>query len=382
MKTKKVLHIVTISFVIKHFFGEQFNYLHNKNGNKYYLACSPSRELLEWQQELNYKPVPVEITREISPIKDIKAILFLIKFIRKEKIDVVVAHTPKGGLLGMIAAFLVGVRSRIYFRHGIAYETSKGVRKIILKNIERLSGFLAHKVVNVSNDVREYSINDKLNDRNKNIILGKGTCNGVDALRRFNPKSYADVEINELRQQYGIKETDFVVGYVGRLVHDKGIDDLVDAWREFSKKNQDIKLLLIGPFEEKDSVREDVKEVILNDDTIIFTGYVRDSAKFFKLMSVFVLPTYREGFPTVSLEASSMNLPVIITKATGCQEAIIEGNTGIFIENTSVSIEKAIQYYKDNPNKCVEHGKLGRQFILENFEQSIIWEMINKELNY
>lgn len=382
MKTKKVLHIVTISFVIKHFFGEQFDYLHNKTGNKYYLACSPSRELLEWQQELNYQAVPVEITREISPIKDIKAILFLIKFIRKEKIDVVVAHTPKGGLLGMIAAFLVGVQSRIYFRHGIAYETSKGIRKIILKNIERLSGLLAHKVVNVSNDVRKYSINDKLNDENKNIILGRGTCNGIDALRRFNPDSYTDDEINKLRQEYGIKETDFVVGYVGRLVHDKGIDDLVDAWRGFSKKNKGVKLLLIGPFEEKDSVREYVKETILNDDTIIFTDYVRDSAKFFKLMNVFVLPTYREGFPTVSLEASSMNLPVIITKATGCQEAIIEGNTGIFIDNTSVSIEKAIQYYKDNTHKCMEHGKLGRQFILENFEQSIIWETINKELNY
>ncbi|MFB9120876.1 glycosyltransferase family 4 protein [Bergeyella porcorum] len=381
---KKVLHIVTISFVIKHFFGEQFKYLKNKTGNEYYLACSSSDELQEWKEELNYIPIPTEITREISPIKDIKAIYRLVKVMRREEFDVVVAHTPKGGIVGMVAAYIAGVENRIYFRHGIAYETSVGLKKFILKNIERISGLLAHKVVNVSYGVKNFSIKDRLNAKDKNIILGKGTCNGVDALKRFNPNSYTEGEIENLRKKYEIKKDDFVIGYVGRLVHDKGIDDIIDAWKEIEteKKYQNLKLLLVGPFEEKDSVRKDVREYIYDSKTIIYTDYVRDAAPFFRLMNVFILPTYREGFPTVSLEASSMALPIVITRATGCEEAIIDGKTGVFILNEKESIKKAIEFYRNNPDICIEHGIEGRKFILENFEQTIVWDIINNKLKY
>ncbi|WP_294319040.1 glycosyltransferase family 4 protein [uncultured Chryseobacterium sp.] len=381
MKTKKVLHIITISFVIKHFFGNQFNYLTSKTGNRYYLACTPSEELALWQNDYDYYQVPIEITRSISPFKDIIAIYQLIKFIKKEKVDVVVAHTPKGGLVGMIAAFACNKHNRIYFRHGIAYETSKGLKRTLLKNIERISGYLATKVVNVSKGVESFAIKDELNPLHKNLILKKGTCNGIDAKERFNPGKYSEKDVNQLRSSLGITPEDFVIGYVGRLVHDKGIDELLEAWQKL-RINHNVKLLLVGPFEDKDSVSDLTKKRILSDPKVIFTDYVPDSALYFRLMNVFVLATYREGFPTVSLEASSMELPVIITRATGCEEAIIENETGIFVKNNAESIENAINKYFLDDSLCEKHGTLGREFVLEYFEQSIIWDTIHNELGY
>jgi len=380
-ENKKVLHIVTISFVIKHFFGQQFNYLNNKTNNKYYLACSSSEDFIKWQKELGYKIFEVEITREISPLKDLKAIFKLIKFMREQKFDYVISHTPKGGMIGMIASYISRVDQRIYFRHGIAYETSNGFKRFLLKNIERLSGFFATKVVNVSRGVEKFALNDNLNNPSKNLILNKGTCNGIDALNRFNPNFYNQEEINNLRISLNINQSDFVIGYVGRLVHDKGIDDLIEAWQQL-KSNKKLKLLLVGPFEQKDSVKSSTKEIILRDERIIFTDYVQDAAIYFKLMNVFILPTYREGFPTVSLEASSMSLPVIITKATGCEEAILDNITGTFINNNHKDIENAILKYFNDINLCTQHGKNGREFVLENFEQSIIWDTIHNTLGY
>lgn len=378
---KKVLHVITISFVIKHFFGNQFKYLKSKTNNTYYLACTPSEELSSWQNNFSYIAVPIEITRSVNPFKDIIALGKLIKFIRKEKIDVVVAHTPKGGLLGMIAAMLCFIPNRIYFRHGIAYETSKGPKRNLLKTIEKISGCFATTVVNVSKSVENIAIKDRLNSPSKNLILKKGTCNGIDALIRFNPRSYSDNSIDLLKNMLEIKNSDFVIGYVGRLVHDKGIDELLEVWQQL-KINVNMKLLLVGPFEDKDPVSDVTRERILSDPNVIFTNYVHDSAIYFKLMNVFVLATYREGFPTVALEASSMELPVIITRATGCEEAIVENETGLFVTNNVEDINIKIQYYFNNSQLCKDHGCNGRKFVLKYYEQSIIWDTIHDELSY
>lgn len=382
MKSKKVLHIVTVSFSISYFLGNQFRYLNKKTGNTYFVACSDSPELFSNAEKLGYIPFSFSINRKINPLADINAIYQLMKFIKQNNIDVVVAHSPKGGLVGMIAAFLSGVCSRIYFRHGIVYETSKGAKRFLLKVIEKISGNLAHKVVNVSKDVENIAIKDRLNPERKNIILGKGTCNGVDCQVKFNPKFYSQDEVDALKSKYGISDSDFVVGFVGRLVRDKGIDDIIDAWKILSQKYNNIKLLLVGPMEERDSIKESNKSYIKNSESIMFTDYIQDNAIFYKLMDVFILPTYREGFPTVVLEASSMELPIIITKATGCKEAIIENQTGIFIENSSSSIVSGIEKYINNPNLIQRQGKEGRKFVSDNFQQEKIWDIINKKLDY
>jgi glycosyltransferase involved in cell wall biosynthesis len=381
VKKEKVLHIITVSFVINHFFGKQFLYLKEKSGNEYHLGCTTSKDFIEFSNELGYIPFEVEITRSISLLKDVKSIIKIYQYIKKNKIDKVVGHTPKGGMVAMIASFFANVSERIYFRHGIIYETSTGFKRILLKNIDRLTGSFATTVVCVSNSVREISEIDKLNNSDKNRVLGLGTCNGIDTEGRFNP-SKKDIEIiNGLKNKFLISTDDKVVGYVGRLVKDKGIDDLIKAWDIVKMNCPEAKLLLVGPIEEKDSISEYSKNKIRSESSILFTDFVKDASPYFSLMNVFVLPTYREGFPTVSLEASSMGLPVVITKATGCSESILENKTGLFISNEPKDIADKILFYFENDKIAEAHGKQGRLFVQENFEQTKIWDLIAKKLN-
>ncbi|GEN66729.1 glycosyltransferase family 4 protein [Chryseobacterium rhizosphaerae] len=382
MKNYKVLHIVTVSFVINHFFGKQFKYLSKKTNNDYYLGCTPSEEFFQLAEPLEYTPFAVDVTRNISPITDLKAIYKIYKFIKKNNIEIVVGHTPKGGMVSMIAAALSGVKTRIYFRHGIIYETSTGLKRFLLQNIDRLSGTLATEVVCVSNSVKAISEADHLNARSKNIVLGLGTCNGIDTENKFNPEKQDEYLIKDIRNNTKITDKDFVIGYVGRLVKDKGINELIEAWKTLREEYDHIKLLLVGPIEERDSISEESKRMIENDPRIINTGFVLNAAPYFKLMDVFVLPTYREGFPTVSLEASSMNLPVLITKATGCTESIIENKTGVFIKNNAEDIIEKIEFYIENPEMKQLHGDSGRSFVRENFEETKVWDIIHTKLGY
>lgn len=380
MPKEKILHIITVSFVINHFFGKQFLYLRNKNGNTYHLGCSYSAEFISLSAECGYTPFQVEITRDISPIKDIIAVYKIYKYIKKNKIDVVVGHTLKGALLAMISSFLAKVPKRIYFRHGLVYETSSGFKRVVLKNIDRYIGFLATQVVCVSHSVKEISIKDRLNLKNKNIVLGLGTSNGIDTLIKFNPDKKSIDDITKLKKKYNITNEDKVIGYVGRLVKDKGIDDLILAWNMVKLKFPNAKLLLVGPIETRDSITPYTKKIILTDPSIIFTDFIADASIYFLLMNIFILPTYREGFPTVSLEASSMRLPVIITKATGCVESIKENNTGLFISNEPNDIARAILYYLNNENIALQHGINGRFFVQQNFEQTKVWDLIAENL--
>src|SRR5690606_8542856 len=157
------------------------------------------------------------------------------------------------------------VPQRVYFRHGIMYETSKGLKRILLKNIERLTARLATIVVCVSPFVMEVSKKDRLSKSTKNILLNRGTCNGID-LNRFTPSNAIDQEL--LRQKLDINVKDFVVGYVGRLVRDKGIVELVKSWQLLIARFPNVRLLLVGPFEERDALPEEIKDYILNEPSV------------------------------------------------------------------------------------------------------------------
>ena len=139
---------------------------------------------------------------------------------------------------------------------------------------------------------------------------------------------------------------------------------------------------MVGPIEKRDAITFESKKHIQTDPNIINTGFVLNASSYFPLMDVFVLPTYREGFPTVSLEASSMEIPVLITRATGCEESIIENKTGLFIKNSAEDIAEKIEIYFNNPQLRNSHGKAGREFVRENFEQTKIWDQIHTKLKY
>ena len=377
-----ILHVLNISFVIPYFLGKQLSFFSQK-GYKEYIICSSSKELNAFAEVYGFKYKEVDILRKISIWKDLKAIILVMGYIRANRIDVVTGHTPKGALIAMLAAYILRVPVRIYFRHGLVYETSIGVKRKMLMLIDRIAAKLATKVVCVSPSVCKRSIEDNLNSANKQYLLSKGTCNGID-VKRFSIKSIDENRLQELKKNLGLKQTDFVIGFTGRLVRDKGIIELVHAFQELRKKYSDLVLLLVGMFEERDALPEEIVNMIKQSTVIINTGYVLNSniEYYYALMDLFVLPSYREGFPTSILEASSMNLPILTTRVTGCIDAIVEGRTGLFVEHDYKSISSAIELLYLDEHLRLSYGCNGQKFVEDNFEQYIIWREIEKLYQY
>lgn len=373
-----ILHVVNIPFVIPYFLGEQLNHFSEK-GYREFIACSPSEDLSRYAELYNFSYTEVDITRQISLLKDLKAIWHIRKYIRRNKIDVVVGHTPKGGMCAMIASFLAGTKTRIYFRHGLVYETSRGLKRMVLKTIDRLTSFLATRVVCVSDSVARRSLEDRLNGGRKQTVLGPGTCNGID-IARFDPEAIDVRRREELRTMYGLSDTDWVIGYVGRLVRDKGIQHLVDAFEIVHERYANTKLLLVGMLEQRDALSDDIVRNIERNPDIICTGRIanEDIHMYYALMNLFVLPSYREGFPTSVLEASAMRLPVLTTRATGCVDSILDQQTGLFVSHDPADMaEKMIRLISD-PAFRRRLATQGREFVTANFQQSLIWQEIEK----
>lgn len=380
MKKSNILHVVNIFFVIPYFLGEQLRFFKSR-GYKEYIACSSSNELSGYAEQMGFNYIEVPICRSISPINDLKAIFKIAKYIKKNNIDIVTGHTPKGAIIAMTAAWIRRVDKRIYFRHGLVFETSHGFKRWLLVTIDRLASALSTVIVNVSPSVMDKSIKYKLGTERKNKILGNGTCNGID-IDRFSRKNIDIAKVNILKNKYGINDCDFVIGFTGRLVRDKGIIELIDAFNHLHTENRNIKLLLVGMLEERDALPKATVDEIRNNKDIIDIGYVpyTDINLYYSLMNIFVLPSYREGFPTSVLEASSMGIPVLTTRETGCIDSIVDGETGLFISHNSDSIYNAIKYLMNNTEVCRRLGNAGQTMVKTKFAQEYIWKEIEEKL--
>ena len=208
---KNILHVVNIYFTLPYFFGEQFIYFAEK-GYNINVVCSPSEYLAPYAAKMGFDYIETPINRSFTILEDIKSIRAVCKFIKKKKIDVVVGHTPKGALIAMISAWLTRVPVRVYFRHGLLFETSKGLKRFILISIDRFTSALSTKVVCVSQSLLKQSIKNHLSLPGKQVLLGNGTCNGVDTVNAYNPDNINSDELAALKQKYGIADDDFVTG--------------------------------------------------------------------------------------------------------------------------------------------------------------------------
>lgn len=375
MKSKNILHVTSIFGTLSSFVGHQFSY-NNKKGYHTHFICSPSDSISKYAQQMKCDYLEVPILRKMSLIQDIKAVVNICTYIKKNNIDTVIGYTPKGGLLAMIAAAIMHVPKRYYYRLGLLYESFIGIKQFFFISIERITALFSTRVICISPSIFNKSLTDKLNVRKKQIIIGRGSV-GVDTMLTFNPNIIIKSYKENLYQLLNLRETDFIIGFCGRMAKDKGIIELVTAFNNLTTNNNNYKLLIIGPNEDRDVLPEYIEKTIESNPNIIRTGLVPETPIYYSLMDVFILPSYREGFPTVVLEASSMEIPVLTTRSTGCIDSIIEGVTGNFIEINPDSILSAIL----NPNfSKKELGINGRKFVQANFDQKILWPIIEKEL--
>lgn len=368
--------MVNIYFVIPYFLGGQFEYF-RELGYELDVVCSKSPYLDPYAKQHNFGYREIPILRSINPIQDFKSIRQICHYIKDRQVGIVVGHTPKGGLLSMVAAWLMRVPKRVYFRHGLVYQTSSGLKRFILMSVDRIASLLATKIVCVSPSVLEQSIKDKLSPAHKQIVLGKGTCSGVDTQGKFNPQNINSEKMSLLKQKWGIDDSDWIVGYTGRLVRDKGIMELVDAFDLVKANNPRLKLLLVGMFEERDALPQEVQNRIKNDPQIVWTDFQNEDMEYFyAMMNVYVLMSYREGFPTGTLEAQSMGVPVITTRVTGCCDSIVEGETGVFVSREPEELGKVIKAMSEG--EITFSTERTRSWVMDNFDNLRVWEEIKK----
>lgn len=374
----KVLNVTNIYFTLPYFFGNQLTYFSNK-GYEIHLVCSPSNALEDFSNKHKCKFYEIEFSRNFSILADLKSLLKLIKYIYRNRFDIVTGHTPKAGMLAMLAARIIGVQNRIYFRHGLVYETAHGLKKTILLTCERIASYCASKVVCVSPYLIERSISDKLTSSNKLILLNKGSCTGLDVKNQFNPENINHDTILKLHKSLNINNDNFVIGFVGRIVKDKGVVELVKAFESVYAYDFNVRLLLIGPMEQRDAIPLNIIEIIESHPGIINVGLVETGLQnYYALMDLFVLPTHREGLGVALLEAQAMNIPVLTTSNTGAKDALISGETGDYIETNETSIVSKILEYKSDDSLRESRGKAGRRFVVDNFDERIIWKEIEK----
>ena len=374
----RLLHVTTVPMSLI-FFRGQVGYMKSR-GFQIQALSSPGPELAEFGAREGVATHAVSMPRQLTPLRDLFAVARIWRRVRRVRPDIVHAHTPKGGLLGMIAAFLARVPVRIYHVRGLPFMTAAGWRRRLLRATERVSCRLAHQVLCVSHSLREVAVEEKLCAPDKIKVLAGGSGNGVDAGGRFNPENSDPGSRRERREAYDIPASATVVGFVGRLVRDKGVVELVAAWRRLREQHPEAHLLVVGPFEERDPVPGDVAESLRSDPRVHLSGMQRDLPPLYAAMDLVVLPTYREGFPNVPLEAAAMALPVVATRIPGCVDAVADGVTGTLVPPRDAdALEAAIKSYLADGGLRRRHGEAGRARVLREFRQEVIWQELYKD---
>lgn len=339
---------------------------------KYHIevASSPGQRLDTFGELEDVSIHPIPMKREISILSDLISLYRLFKLIRRIRPKLVHASTPKAGFLAMLAAFLNRTSVRIYFVHGLRYEGTQGFKRKFLIHMESLSCKLATHVFAVSQGLKKTLLEKRITSKDVNVIWN-GSINGINT-EQFDINSTPVAIIDKSL----IPEGSFIFGYVGRLVGDKGTNELIDAFTQLHQIYPEIRLLLIGDFEDiQDPVSDRTRSLIKNHPAIVYLGYQSNIKPFLKLMDVFVFPSYREGFGMVVLEAAAMERPVICSDITGCNEIIIDGHSGVLIPPRSTEmLLLAMKSLRTQPELLEKLSTNARASVVQRYEQQTLWK--------
>jgi len=374
----RVVHVTTVPSTLGFLKGQAGHF--RSRGIDIAAVSSPGPALDAFALEERATVHGVEMARRITPLADLVSIARLWRIFRDLRPEVVHGHTPKGGLLAMIAAFLAGVPRRIYTVHGLPLETAAGWKRALLRWTERISCAFAHVVHAVSRSLASKVRAERLCSRSKLKVFGHGTINGVDAARRFRPNGETAQAGRELRALLEIPRDARVIGFVGRIVRDKGVGDLAVAWSRLRQEFPDLHLLIAGAAEPHDPLDAELFRALKSDPRIHLAGHVECMTAVYAASDVVALPTRREGFPQVPLEAAAMERPVVATRVTGCVDAVEDGRTGALVRaGDAWSLAAAISGYLRDTGKSRRHGMAGRARVLRDFRPESLWRELERE---
>jgi len=374
----RLLHVTTVPMSLT-FLEGHVDFMRAR-GFDFHALSSPGPELDDFGARHEVPTYRVEMPRRVTPFRDLRGVTRMTRILRRVRPDIVHAHTPKGGLLGMIAASAAGVSVRIYHMRGLPLMAASGWKRALLRRTERVACSLAHRVLCVSDSVRRVAVDEGLCPPEKIAVLANGSGQGVDAVDRFDPARVGPDARPATRARFGIPQDARVLGFVGRLVRENGLLELEEAWRALREAFDDLHLLLVGPWEPQDPVPADVRERLERDRRVHLTGLDWNTPPLYGAMDIVALPTYREGFPNVPLEAAAMELPVIATRVPGCVDAVEEGETGLLVPPRDAdALADAIRSYLEEPELRRAHGRAGRIRVLRDFRPQDIYEALYRE---
>jgi glycosyltransferase involved in cell wall biosynthesis len=363
------------------------------------------------QQETGIPVRVLPLNRLINPLQDLKALWATYRYLKKLKPDIVHTHTPKAGLIGMLAAKLAAVPVRMHTVAGLPVMEAKGLKRRILRMTEKLTSWAATGVYPNSVALRDYMIQEKLALKGQLKVLAHGSSNGIN-LSHFDPNGYKEAARQRIRAQWGISAEDLVFTFVGRLVGDKGVNELVASIQHLSvrvpqlslsdlqdskvaecsgdegagkyRSHHSIKLLLIGEEEpELDPLRPETRKAIQENTHIMTTGWQEDVRPFLAISDVFVFPSYREGMPNGVLQAGAMGLPQIVTDINGSNEIITHDYNGYIIPvKDTQALKEAMQTFLEDVALRKRLASQARNSIATRFDQKLVWEALLAEYEH
>lgn len=379
MAANKIIRTATVAMSLKILLKGQLKFL-----SQYYEVVAVSgndADLDAVKKNEGVSVVPVTMKRSIDPFYDLISLYRLYKLFKKERPIIVHSITPKAGLLSMMAAKYANVPIRIHTFTGLVFPAKKGLFRKILILMDKVLCWHATHIIPEGEGVKNDLIANRVTSKPLQV-LANGNVNGIDTAF-FNPDVISKNQQQKLKDELQITNADFVFIFVGRLVGDKGINELVQAFSKLCSSSngfENTKLLLVGPFEtDLDPLLPETLEQLESNENIISVGFQNDVRPYFAISHVLVFPSYREGFPNVVMQAGAMGLPAIVTDINGCNEIIVQNNNGIIIpEKNTSAIFDAMKMLRSNPELYFQLKNNSRQMITTRYEQQMVWEAILK----
>lgn len=378
MQKNTLIRITTVPLSLDKLLEGQLNYM-----SDFYnvIAVSSEKEYLEKiGKRENVTTHHIEMTRKITPLQDIVSVVKMYFFFKKVKPFIVHTHTPKAGIVGMLAARLAGVPNRLHTVAGLPLLEATGFKRKVLDFVEKLTYSCATKVYPNSKALLNIIEKNNYCPSNKLKVIGQGSSNGINT-DYFDDNHFSSEVKSELKKKLKINEGDFVFIFVGRIVADKGINELITAFSELQHQFNHVKLLLVGPLEQDlNPLLPETLLQIQSNSNIISVGYQNDVRSYFAISNALVFPSYREGFPNVVMQAGAMNLPSIVTNINGCNEIIEEGENGLIIPvKDSNSLLQAMKLMVEDVDLCTKFTQNSRLKIVKDYNQTFIWKAILNE---
>ena len=375
----RICRVVTVPITFETLYREQLTYLVHL-GIDVTLVSSPGAGLEAMAKSLNMNYYPIQMARRPEPGRDLLSLLALTRLFRRKRFDIVHSSTPKAGLLTALAGAMARVPVRIHTFTGQVWVEMHGVPRNLMKLCDWIIGHLNTHCYADSTSQRDFLINEKVVAASRLSVLGAGSVSGVD-LERFNPNVFGKERAAATLRELGISEQSLVILFVGRLTKGKGIRELISAFHMLQRDLKDVELILVGPFEpERNPLPRETLDELSNNPRIHVVGFSNEPEKYMAAADIFCLPSYREGFGSVIIEAAAMGLPSVASRVVGLVDAVVDGETGLLVPAKDVdALKRALVKMVSEPEIRHRMGRAARERAVRDFDSRIVNRLVVEE---